>query len=107
MSDPGIAANSLGYRASGGGDQARKCGRLVSFRGIAARRMRSAGLFELTSQMLKIQIVLASIFDDFGVWSENGVFNHRLRLRIDLRVIDRDLNLHVTEVRSPKMFRDM
>src|SRR2546427_5665434 len=62
---------------------------------------------EFPSQVLKIEIVLASVFYHVGVRNQAHSFLHCPWRGINLRVIDRNLNFQVPEVGPPKTFGNM
>src|SRR4030095_10800791 len=61
-----------------------------------------SSLDEFAPQVLEIKIVLAGVFDDVGIRYQARLLLDRPRLRIDLGVINRNLNVQVPEVRPPE-----
>ena len=57
--------------------------------------------------MWEIKIVLTGVFDDVGIRHQARLFLYRPRLGIDLGVINRNLNIQMPEVRTPKTFGDV
>ena len=62
---------------------------------------------EFPSQVLKITIILTGAFDDVAIRHQAHLFLYCPGLGINLRVIDRNNNFHVPEVRPAETFRDM
>jgi len=62
---------------------------------------------EFASQVLEIKIVLTGVFYNVGVRYQARLSHHCPRLRIDLRVINCHLNIHVSQVPPPKTLGDV
>src|SRR5262249_22475602 len=64
-------------------------------------------LDEFASQVLEIKIVLTGVFDDVGIRHQTRLLLHRPRLRINLGVVNCNLNVQVPEVHPPETLGDM
>jgi len=66
-----------------------------------------SSLDEFAPQVLEIKIVLAGVFDDIGIRHQARLLLYRPRLRIDLGIINRNLNVQMPEVRPPETLGDV
>src|SRR5215831_1772930 len=62
---------------------------------------------EFPSQVLNVDIVLTGRLDDVAIRRQVYLFLNLPRLGINLRVVDRNLNFHVPEVRPPETLDDV
>src|SRR5215831_15656008 len=72
------------------------------------KKRRNASLpAEFPSQVLNVDIVLTGRLDDVAIRRQVYLFLNLPRLGINLRVVDRNLNFHVPEVRPPETLDDV
>src|SRR5262249_34584430 len=62
---------------------------------------------EFAPKVIQIEIVLAGVFDNLGIGHQARLFLYCPGLRINLGVIDRNLNFQVPEVRPSETLGDM